>query len=152
MDLKPGDVVAYQGVDQAVTGFLDYALPDRRLRLVAMAAGATLRFLDPVASGDRLLLLDEIAPLDIDSPPPSTIYHLGESYLLRLAGHAQVHIDGSVPGRASGACELWRFAAAGGRFLQIEAWPERIRMLAGTTIHASMLEVRPARPSCLARP
>jgi len=49
-----------------------------------------------------------------------------------------------VPGCPSGKCELWRYRAAGGRFLQIEAWPNKIRMLEGASVHRSMLEIRPA--------
>ena len=93
---------------------------------------------------DRVLLLGEIAALDIAAPPPAAIYHGGESYLLTLAGTAEVAVAGTVPGCEGGRCALWRYRAAGGRFLQIEAWPESLRMLAGASVHRSMLEVRPA--------
>jgi hypothetical protein len=144
--LAPGDIVAYQAVDYRVEGVLDYALPGHSLRLVSMVAGGQTRLLEPVVVADRLLVLSEIAPLDIDSPPPATIYHRGESYLLKLSGRAVVTIAGQVTGRQPGACDLWRFRAAGGQFLQIEAWADGIHMLAGATVHKGMLEVRPATP------
>lgn len=147
MRLQLGEIVAYQGVDFKVLGTLDYVLPERSLGLVAIAAAGQQRFLDPLPVGERVLLWEEIAPLDIDTPPPATIYHDGESYLLKVSGTAQVGVAGKVAGIAAGTCQLWRFGAAGGRFLQIEAWPKRIRMLAGTFIHQSMLKVRPARTS-----
>ena len=171
--LAPGDIVAYQAVDYQVEGVLDYALPAHTLRLVSMVAGSEVRFVEPVVVADRLLVLSEIEPLDIDSPPPETIYHRGESYLLKLSGRATVGITGQVAGRKPGTCGLWRYRAAGGRYLQIEAWadgdrvgggglcppqPQRGRVwepsqgshhnrfLAGTTVHKGMLEVRPATP------
>lgn len=144
--LHLGDVVAYQAMDHKVEGILDYALADRTLRLVAMVAGTEVRFAEPIVSADRLLLLSEIPPLDISSPPPSTIYHHGESYLLMLSGETTVSITGRVAGRKPGACRLWRFRAAGNQYLQIEQWSDTVRMLAGTAIHKGMLEVRPASP------
>jgi hypothetical protein len=113
---------------------------------VALVAGSEVRFIEPVVVGDRLLVLSEIEPLDIRPPPPATIYHRGESYLLKLSGRATVSITGQLAGRPPGVCDLWRFGAAGSQFLQIEAWPDQVVMLAGTTVHKGMIEVRPATP------
>jgi hypothetical protein len=144
--LALGDFVAYQAVDHRVLGTLDYALPDRTLRLVSIVAQGQRHFVDPVVVADRVLVLSEIEPLDIDTPPPATIYHRGESYLLKLSGEATVTVTGQVAGWSSGGCSLWRYRAAGGQFLQIERCQGQIRMLAGTAIHQGMLEVRPATP------
>jgi hypothetical protein len=144
--LSLGDLVAYQAVDHRVEGMLDYALPDRTLRLVSMATAGQIRFVEPVVVADRVLVLSEIGPLDINSPPPETIYHRGESYLLKLSGRATVSITGHVTGRKPGICSLWRYRAAGGQYLQIEEWADHIRILAGIAIHKGMLEVRPANP------
>ncbi len=146
MKLSPGDIVAYQAVDHRVEGILDYALPDRSLRLVSMVAGDKQRFVEPVVVAERVLVLSDIDPLDMSSPPPDTIYHHGESFLRKLSGQATVKITGQVAGRKPGTCTVWRYRAAGGQFLQIEAWPDRIRFLAGAAIHKGMLEVRPATP------
>lgn len=146
MKLHPGDVVAYQAVDYKVEGILDYTLTDRVLRLVAMVAGTQTLFLEPIVTADRVLVLSEIPPLDINSPPPVTIAHQGESYLLKLSGDTEVTVAGQVPGRGGGDCRLWRYRAAGGQYLQIEQWPAARHMLAGTAIHKGMLEVRPATP------
>jgi hypothetical protein len=141
-------MVGYQGTAFTAQGVLDFRLADRGLRLVRLVASDRVLWLD-VASrdfGDRLLLLAEIPVLDITTPPPATIYHGGESFLLKLAGAAQVAVTGSVSGRAPGPCALWRYRAAGDRWLQIEAWPDAIRMLDGATVHRSMIEIRPATP------
>jgi hypothetical protein len=144
--LLPGDIVLYQAVDHRVEGVLDYILPDRTSRLASLVADGQRYFVDPVVIADRVLVLSEIPPLDIDSPPPATIYHLGESYLLKLSGLATVSIAGHVTGRKPGACQLWHFRAAGGKFLQIETWGQEVHMLEGTSVHVGMLEVRPATP------
>jgi len=146
MKLSPGDFALFQAVDHRVEGVLDYALPDRTLRLASLVADGQRRFVEPVVVANRVLVLSEIPPLDIDSPPPATIYYRGESYLLKLSGLATVSIAGSVTNRRPGTCELWRFGAAGGKFLQIETWAGQVHMLAGTSVHEDMLEVRPAKP------
>lgn len=150
--LHVGDTVAYRTVDYRVDGVIDYVLGERTLRLVAMSvptsssAGTRVCFVEPVVVADRVLVLCEIERLDIGAPPPATIYHGGESYLLKLSGEAVVSIAGRVDGREPGPCKLWRFRAAGDQYLQIEEWPDGLRMLAGTAIHKGMLEVRPATP------
>ena len=63
--------------------------------------------------------------------------------LLKISGAAQVTAAGSGP---AGLCTLWRYRAAGGQFLQIEQWPDKVRMLAGASVHLDMLEIRPATP------
>ncbi len=138
--------MAYQAIDYKVEGILDYAFAGRMLRLVALVADTQTLFLEPIVTADRVMLLSEIAPLDIDPPPPATIFHQGESYLLKLSGDTEVTVTGQVAGRETADCRLWRYRAAGDQYLQIEQWPSRLRMLAGTAIHKGMLEVRPATP------
>lgn len=146
MNLHPRDIVGYQGIAFAVEGVLDYQLEGSGLRLARLGGGGQVRYLEipSNAMADRMVVLAEIAPLDITTPPPATIYHGGESFLLKLSGMATVLVTGNVPGRAPGPCTLWRYRAAGGRFLQIEAWPDGVRMLEGASVHQSMIEIRPA--------
>jgi hypothetical protein len=142
------DTIMYQGTSFRVEGILDFQLDGRVLRLGRLCAGSQVRYLE-IPSGDltdRFLLFTEIPALDIATPPPATIYHGGESFLLKLSGTALVAIAGQVPGRAAGPCTLWRYRAAGGRFLQIEAWPDAVAAREGTTVHPSMIEIRPAIP------
>jgi hypothetical protein len=143
MKLNLGDRVGYQGIDHQVEAILTYALADRVLCLARMVGPGQVRFLEQAVAGadDRVLVLTEIQGLDITTPPPATIYHHGESYLLKISGAAQVTAAGSGP---AGLCTLWRYRAAGGQFLQIEQWPDKVRMLAGASVHLDMLEIRPA--------
>jgi hypothetical protein len=148
--VKPqlGEIVGYQGIDFRVEGLLDYRLSERAFRLARLVGGGQVRFLE-IPDGDlagRVLVLGEIAALDIAAPPPATIYHGGESFLLRLAGTAQVSVAGDVPGRSDGLCGFWRYRAAGDRFLQIEAGTHGIRMLEGASVHQSMIETRSSTP------
>jgi hypothetical protein len=146
VNLHLHDIIGYQGIDHVVEAIVDYALADRVLRLVHMIGPGRARFLEPPTSdmADRLLIMSEIDNLDITTPPPATIYHRGESYLVRVSGAAKVSVAGTVPNRRSGTCTLWRYHAAGDQFLQIEQWPDGVRMLAGASVHKGMLEVRPA--------
>ena len=57
----------------------------------------------------------------------------------RLSGTATVDVEGSVPDRAAGSCELWRYRAAGDVFLQIEKWPDKTVTLAGESVHKDMV-------------
>jgi hypothetical protein len=138
-------MVDYQGTAFEVAGLLEYRLPARTLRLARLLGGERVLYLELPASEvqDRALVLAEIRALDLGAPPPATIYHGGESFLLRLSGVAEVVVSGEVPERPGGPCTLWRYRAAGDRFLQIEDWPDGIRMLEGASVHQSMIEVRP---------
>jgi hypothetical protein len=142
MKLHVNDRVGYQGIDFRVDDTLTYALADRSLHLARLVGAGEVRFLEPVTDGsaDRALVLAEIEKLDITTPPPATIYHRGESYLLRISGVATV----TDAGGAARTCTLWRYRAAGDQFLQIEQWPEQVRMFAGASVHVDMLEMRSA--------
>ena len=142
--MKPhvNDRVGYQGIDYRVDDVLTYVLADRRFRLARLEAAGRVLFLELPTSDadDRLLTLAEIENLDITTPPPATIYHQGESYLLRMSGAATVTAADGV----ARTCTFWRYHAAGDQFLQIEQWPEKVRMFAGASVHADMVEMRPA--------
>jgi hypothetical protein len=142
MKLHVNDRVGYQGVDYRVDDILTYALADRGLRMARLVAGSEVRFLEPATDGsaDRAFVLAEIERLDITTPPPTTIYHRGESYLLKVSGAARV-TDARGDART---CTLWRYRAAGDQVLHIEQWPEEVRMFAGASVHVDMLEIRPA--------
>jgi hypothetical protein len=143
MKLHVNDRVGYQGIDYRVDDILTYALADRSLRLARLVGPREDRFLEPATDGsaDRALMLAAIEKLDITTPPPATIYHRGESYLLKVSGAATV-TDAYGDARI---CTLWRYRAAGDQFLHIEQWPEKVCMFAGASVHVDMLEMRPAR-------
>ena len=142
MKLHVNDRVGYQGVDHRVDDILTYALADRSFHLARLEAASDVRFLEtPTSDADgRVVVLAEIEKLDITTPPPATIYHRSESYLLRVSGAATV----TTASGETRTCTLWRYRAAGDQFLQIEQWPEKVRMFAGASVHVDMLEIRPA--------
>jgi hypothetical protein len=144
--LHLGDTLDYQGIPYRVEAVVDYHLAGRALCLARLVGGGEVRHLELPGSDieDRILMFAEIPPLDITTPPPATIYHGGESFLLKLSGAARIEVAGDPTGSAGGECTVWRYRAAGGRALQIEAWPDRVRMLEGATVRQSMLEIRPA--------
>lgn len=145
MKLRVRDIVSHQGRDYVVEGLLTYKLGGKTYRLARIVDGATVRWLEPLTGDvdDRVLLLDEITDLDIETPPPATISHHGKSYVPRLSGQAAVEIAGQVPERLAGACEVWRYRAAGDVFLQIERWPDRTVVLGGESVHKDMVDVLP---------
>ena len=143
MKVRPGDTIGYQGTDYLVEQVFAYALAGRGFNLVHMKSrDGQMRFLEiqPRNVLDRIPVLGSIPNLDITTPPPGTIYHRGESYLLAFSGRATV----TAPNADTATCTVWRYHAAGDLFLHIEEWPEGVRTLAGASAHAGMLEVRPA--------
>ena len=141
MKLHRNDRVGYQGIDYRIDDILAYALADRSFHLARLETVGQVRYLElPASDADgRVLVLAEIMGLDITAPPPATIYHRGESYLLKISGVATVTTaDGDAR-----TCTLWRYRAAGDQFLQIEQWPQEVRMFAGASVHLDMLEIRP---------
>jgi hypothetical protein len=143
MKIRRGDTIGYQGADYRVDQVLSYALADRSFNLVRMKTSeGQIRFLEiqPRDVLDRIPVLGSMANLDITMPPPATLYHRGESYLLTFSGRATV----TAPDAPSSTCTVWRYHAAGDLYLHIEEGPDGVRTLAGASAHAGMLEVRPA--------
>lgn len=146
MKLRLRDIFSYQGKDSVVEGILTYRLGGKVLRLARVVDGATVHWVEPLTddSDDRILLFKEVSGLDLSVPPPSSISYQGKSYLPKLSGPATVEVAGKVSDRTAGACEVWRYRAAGDVFLQIERWGDRTVTLAGESVHKNMVDVLPA--------
>jgi hypothetical protein len=146
MKLRPRDVISYQGQDFVVEGILGYKLSGKTYPLARAVDGDEVRWIEPLMDDldDRVLLFREVKDLRVATPPPPTIAYKGASYVPRLSGTATVDVDGSVPDRAAGSCDVWRYRAAGDLFLQIEKWSGKTVTLAGESIHKDMVQVFPA--------
>jgi Domain of unknown function (DUF4178) len=145
MKLRPKDVISYQGQDFVVEGILTYKLSGRSYPLARAVDGEEIRWIEPLMDDldDRMLFFQEVRDLRVGTPPPPTISYKAASYVPRLSGQATVDVDGSVPDRPGGACELWRYRAAGDQFLQIEKWAGKTVTLAGDSIHKDMVQIFP---------
>jgi hypothetical protein len=146
MKLRPQDVISYQGRDFVVEGLLTYKLGTKTYKLARAVDGDEVRWVEPLvdAMDDRMLFFEEVTDLPLGTPPPPTISYRGASYVPRFSGKAVVDVEGSVPDRAAGACDLWRYRAAGDIFVQIEKWPAKTITLAGESVHKDMVQVFPA--------
>jgi hypothetical protein len=146
MKLRPKDVISHQGKDFVVEGILTYKLGGKSYRLARAVDGDEVWWIEPLMGDldDRVLIFKEVKDLPVGTPPPATISYKGKSYVPRLSGNAVVDIEGTVSDRAAGACELWRYRAAGDVYLQIEKWPSKIVALAGESVHKDMVEIFPA--------
>jgi hypothetical protein len=146
MKLRPHDVISHQGRDFIVEGILSYKLGGKTYRLARAVDGDDVLWVEPLmdALDDRVLFFREVKDLPLTTPPPPTISYKGTSYVPRLSGNAAVDVEGSMPDRTAGPCELWRYRAAGDIFVQIEKWPSRTVILAGESVHKDMVQVFPA--------
>jgi hypothetical protein len=147
MELHLRDVVSYIGADYLVEGLISYRMGNRKRVLARLVDGERVLWMDPLPDeiDERVLFLEEVHDLDMTAPPPANIYYKGRIYLRVFAGEAEVVASGRTPGRASGMCEVWRYRAAGDTFIQIEAWPEGLVVLAGPSAHQGMLQILPAK-------
>jgi hypothetical protein len=145
MKLRPQDVISYQGQDFVVEGILSYKLGGKTYPLARAVDGDEVRWVEPLMDDldDRMLLFQEVRDLRVATPPPPTIAYKGASFVPRLSGTATVDIEGSVPDRTAGSCDVWRYRAAGDLFLQIEKWSGKTVTLSGESIHKDMLQVYP---------
>jgi hypothetical protein len=147
MKLHLKDVVSYAGTDYLVEGLVSYRVGRRKRVLARLVDGERVLWMEPLVGeiDERVLFLREVHDLDMTTPPPANIYYKGRTYLRVLAGEAQVATSGRTPGRLSGTCEVWRYRAAGDTFIQIEAWPDGLVVLAGPSAHQGMLQILPAK-------
>jgi len=147
MKLHLKDVVSYSGTDYLVEGLVTYRVGRRKQVLARLVDGQRVLWMEPLSHDldERVLFLEEVRDLDMTTPPPANIYYKGRTYLRVLAGQAEVATSGRTPGRVPGTCEVWRYRAAGDTFIQIEAWPEGLVVLAGPSAHQDMLQILPAK-------
>lgn len=151
MDFRVRDIVSYQGHDYVVEGLLSYRLQGKAYPLARAVegAGATARvlFIEPLLGegDDRVLVLREVADFETGAPPPAVISYESRSYVPRSSGTYTVDVAGAVPGRAPSVVEVWRYRAAGDYYVQVERWGDKTVVLAGESVHGSMLEVFPAK-------
>ena len=147
MKIHLRDVVIYAGTDYQVAGLVSYRLGGHERVLARLVDGEQVLWMEPLVRDidERVLLFAEVHDLDITAPPPAEVVYKGQSYLRVLAGRAEVAVSGHTPGRVSGTFEVWRYRAAGDTFIQIEAWPGALVVLAGPSAHQGMLQILPAK-------
>ncbi len=144
MPIHIRDVLSFSGRDYLVEGTIGYLLTGKRSVMARAVDGATTVWVefpnDEVGPpAERLLVLHEVHDLDLAMPPPESIDYHQLSYLQRLAARAVVEIDGLVPDHSAGALQVWRYRAAGDRYLQIEEGNGRLFMMAGESTPRGMI-------------
>jgi len=144
------DVLSFSGRDYVVEGKVTFLLAGRRSVMARAVDGQTVAWVEfpeeethPPA--DRLLVLHEVRDLDVAIPPPESIEYHQLSYLQRLAARAVIEIDGAVPDHSAGPLQVWRYRAAGDRYLQIEEGHGRVFMMAGESVPRGMIDHLPGR-------
>jgi hypothetical protein len=142
------DVLSFSGRDYVVEGTVAYLLAGKRSVMARAVDGETttwVEFPDQEAGppAERLLVLHEVHDLDLAMPPPESIDYHQLSYVQRLTARAVVEIDGAVPEHVAGALQVWRYRAAGDRYLQIEEGNGRLFMMAGVSTPRGMIDHLP---------
>jgi hypothetical protein len=144
------DVLSFHGRDYLVEGKVAFLLAGRRSVMARAVDGQTVVWVEfpdeethPPA--DRLLVLHEVHDLDVAIPPPESIEYHQLSYVQRLAARAIIELDGVVPDHSAGALQVWRYRAAGDRYLQIEEGHGRVFMMAGESVPRGMIDHLPGR-------
>ncbi len=144
MPIHIRDVLSFSGRDYVVEGTVGYLLAGKRSVMARSVDGETTAWVEFPADeagppAERLLVLHEVHDLDLAMPPPDSIDYHQLSYVQRLAARAVIEIDGLVPDHAAGALQVWRYRAAGDRYLQIEEGNGRLFMLAGESTPRGMI-------------
>ena len=148
MPIHIRDVLSFSGRDYLVEGTVGYLLAGKRSVMARSVDGETTAWVEFPADeagppAERLLVLHEVHDLDLAMPPPDSIDYHQLSYVQRLAARAVIEIDGVVPDHAAGALQVWRYRAAGDRYLQIEEQSGRLFMMAGESTPRGMIDHLP---------
>lgn len=143
MKLHMQSVVRHQGRESTVDAVIVFRLAARTLTLARLRGPAGIAWFEPPEDDlhERAILFHEVSNLDIDTPPPAHVCYQGIPFVSVLAGRAEATLFGAAPERTSGPCELWRYRGAGDQYLHIERWPHRQCILAGASVHLSLLEI-----------
>ena len=150
MPIHIRDVLSFSGRDYLVEGRVAFLLAGKKSMMARAVDGQTVAWIEfpdeeahpPV---DRLLVLHEVRDLDVAIPPPESIDYHQLSYVQRLAARAVIEIDGLVPEHSAGPLQVWRYRAAGDRYLQLEEGHGRLFMMAGESVPHGMIDHLPRR-------
>lgn len=152
MPIQIRDVLSFSGRDYVVEGTATYRIGGK-VEVFARAVDGDIVtwFESPVdgtgSSAERLLVLHEVRDLDVTVPPPESISYHRLTYVQRVSTRAVIDTSGTVPERADGPVQVWRYRAAGDLTLQIDEGSGRVFMMAGETVHRGMIDHLPGKPA-----
>lgn len=154
-DLRVGDVIMHDGKDYIVEGVIRYDEAGHHWSMARIVDGSSdcwlLVGLDRTGGASKSLLMptDEV---ELAGYPPELIMLGDERYDFDKRGTATTALDGdtgSLGGssqQATGAahrCRWWNYSAAGPKALLVEQWGDDYRVLVGTKVSDSELEMMP---------
>lgn len=152
MPIQIRDVLSFSGRDYLVEGTATYRIAGKvQVFARAVDGDVVTWFESPVdaegSNAERLLVLREVRDLDLTVPPPDSISYHRLTYVQRMNTRATIETAGTVPERAEGAVQVWRYRAAGDLTLQIDEGSGRVFMMAGESVHRGMIDHLPGKPA-----
>lgn len=154
-DLRLGDVIMYDGADYIVEGVIRYDEAGHRWSMARIVDGSNDRWLlvglERTGSASKSLLRPT-NEVELAGYPPELIVIGDERYDFDKRGTATTALEGdtgSLGGtsqQTSGTahrCRWWNYSAAGPKALLVEQWGDDYRVLVGTKVSDSEIEMMP---------
>ncbi|MCP4444027.1 MAG: DUF4178 domain-containing protein [Myxococcales bacterium] len=154
-DLRVGDVIMYDGADFIVEGLIRYDEAGHHWSMARIVDGSNHCWLLvglERSGGSSKRILTPTNEVELAGYPPELIMLGDERYDFDKRGTATTALDGdtgSLGGtsqQTSGAahrCRWWNYSAAGPKALLVEQWGDDYRVLVGTTVSDSEIEMMP---------
>lgn len=153
-DVRVGDVISYQSRDFLIEGVLAYDEDGHRWNAGRMVDGDDAYWL--VAGMERagsfiIRLMQDAKDIDIDGYPPETLL-VGETRFNQdKRGTATITMKGETGlGRPNAdgletaeRCRWWMYDTAGEEAVIVEQWGKDFRVVRGTAIDASSIDMMP---------
>ena len=153
-DMRVNDVVLYDGSDFLIEGVIQYDEAGHRWSMANLVDGDTsywlLVGLERSGSASKKLLQPK-SGIDLNGYPPEVLVVEGERFAFDKRGTATTSLSGNTGSLGGGAteggahrCRWWNYQAPGGKALIVEQWGDDYRVLSGTSVGDTDLELMPA--------
>jgi hypothetical protein len=148
-DVRPNDIVQYDGKDYLVEGVVLYEEDGHTWRCARMVDAGAAKWLLIGLERGGLLTARLLAPasLEVTGYPPESLDFGGATFKLDKRGTATASFQGEVtglPGAGDGGslrCRWWKYQAAGEKVLLVEQWGDIYRVLAGESVKPDDVEL-----------
>lgn len=152
-DLRPGDVLTYEGKDFLVEGVISYDEDGHRWSAGRIVDGNDTRWMvvGMERGGAFIVRVAQVIDFEIEGYPPETLHVGDDRFVQDKKGTATARMAGDtgMGGNNAGGmdtvmrCRWWLYDRPGDDTLVVEQWSDEFRVLRGKKVNPALIDLMP---------